>query len=171
MLWLFNKSESLKCAKVVVLNLGAILFFCGIHCKPLKLWKKYREDLNGHIPQKINEFASLALTGRYPYFLWLNVVFLSPPPSFGEWENSWYFPTLQLVSRKMTSNDWLQNFHTNDVSLYDLDSDTSSVWNFGAAQFQTSFRGETNGNIGKCRPFCQATSFCGWLQSENQNPF
>ena len=28
--------------------------------------KKYREDLNRHIPQKINEFASLALAGRYP---------------------------------------------------------------------------------------------------------
>ena len=28
--------------------------------------KKYREDQNGHIPQKINEFASLALAGRYP---------------------------------------------------------------------------------------------------------
>ena len=27
---------------------------------------KYREDLNRHIPQKINEFASLALAGRYP---------------------------------------------------------------------------------------------------------
>ena len=37
MLLLFNKSESLKCAKVVVLNLGAILFFRGIHFKPLKL--------------------------------------------------------------------------------------------------------------------------------------
>ena len=35
-----NKSESLKCAKVVVLNLGAILFFCGIHFKPLKIMKK-----------------------------------------------------------------------------------------------------------------------------------
>ena len=55
MLWLFNKSESLKCAKVVVLNLGAILFFRGIYFKPLKLWNKYREDLNRHIPQKIND--------------------------------------------------------------------------------------------------------------------
>ena len=36
--------------------------------KPLKLWKKYREDRNRHIPQKINEFASLALAGRYPCF-------------------------------------------------------------------------------------------------------
>ena len=25
-----------------------------------------KEDLNRHIPQKINEFASLALAGRYP---------------------------------------------------------------------------------------------------------
>ena len=37
MLLLFNKSESLECAKVVVLKLGAILFFCRIHRKPLKL--------------------------------------------------------------------------------------------------------------------------------------
>ena len=38
MLLLFNKSESLECAKVVVLKLGAcILFYSGIHFKPLKL--------------------------------------------------------------------------------------------------------------------------------------
>ena len=56
-----------KLQAVVVLQLGAILFYSGIHFKPLKLWeKKYREDLNRHIPQKINEFASLALAGRYP---------------------------------------------------------------------------------------------------------
>ena len=67
MLLLFNKSESLECAKVVVLKLGAILFYSGIHFKPLKLFlKKFCEDLNRHISQKINEFASLALTGRYP---------------------------------------------------------------------------------------------------------
>ena len=67
MLLLFNKSESLECAKVVVLKLGAILFYSGIHFKPLKLWKNmYCEDLNRHIPQNINEFASLALAGRYP---------------------------------------------------------------------------------------------------------
>ena len=40
MLLLFNKSESLECAKVVVLKLGAILFYSGIHFKPLKSWKK-----------------------------------------------------------------------------------------------------------------------------------
>ena len=28
--------------------------------------KKYREDLNRHISQKINESASLALAGGYP---------------------------------------------------------------------------------------------------------
>ena len=66
MLLLFNKSESLECAKVVVLKLDAILFYSGIHFKPPKLRKKYCEDLNRHIPQKINEFASLALAGRYP---------------------------------------------------------------------------------------------------------
>ena len=27
--------------------------------------KKTREDLNRHIPQKINEFTSLVLAGRY----------------------------------------------------------------------------------------------------------
>ena len=53
MLLFFNKSESLECAKVVVLKLGAILFQI--------MKNKYREDLNRHIPQKINEFASLAL--------------------------------------------------------------------------------------------------------------
>ena len=37
MLLLFNKSESLECAKVVVLELGVILFYSGIHFKPLKL--------------------------------------------------------------------------------------------------------------------------------------
>ena len=67
MLLLFYKGESLECAKGVVLKLGAIFFYRGIRFKPLKFWKKtYREDLNSHIPQKINEFASLALTRRYP---------------------------------------------------------------------------------------------------------
>ena len=28
--------------------------------------KIYRKDLNRHIPQKISEFASLALSGKYP---------------------------------------------------------------------------------------------------------
>ena len=37
MLLLFNKSESLECAKVIVSNLGAILFYSGIHFKRLKL--------------------------------------------------------------------------------------------------------------------------------------
>ena len=37
MLLLFNKSESLECAKVVVLKLGAILLYSGIHFKPLNL--------------------------------------------------------------------------------------------------------------------------------------
>ena len=37
---LFNKSESLECTKVVVSKLGTILFYSGIHFKPLKLWKK-----------------------------------------------------------------------------------------------------------------------------------
>ena len=69
MLLLFNKGESLEYTKFVDLKLGAILFYIGIHFKPLKLWKNiyvYREDLKRHIPQKINEFASLALAGRYP---------------------------------------------------------------------------------------------------------
>ena len=37
MLLLFNKSENLECAKVVVLKLDAIVFFSGFHFKPLKL--------------------------------------------------------------------------------------------------------------------------------------
>ena len=37
MLLLFNKSESLECVKVVVLKLGAILFYIRIHFKLLKL--------------------------------------------------------------------------------------------------------------------------------------
>ena len=60
MLLLFSKSESLECAKVVVLKLGAIIFYSGIHFIIMK------EDLNRHIPQQINQFASLALAGRYP---------------------------------------------------------------------------------------------------------
>ena len=63
-----NISESLECAKVVVLKLGAILFD-SITESILNLQnyeKKYREDLNRYIPQKINEFASLAVAGRYP---------------------------------------------------------------------------------------------------------
>ena len=35
MLLLFYKRESLECAKVVVLKLGAIFFYSGIHFKPL----------------------------------------------------------------------------------------------------------------------------------------
>ena len=60
MLLLFNKSESLECAKVVVSKLGAILFYSGIHFKRLN-YVRNRKDLNRHVPQKINEFASLAL--------------------------------------------------------------------------------------------------------------
>ena len=37
MLLLFNKSESLECTKVAVFQLGTILFYSGIHFKPLKL--------------------------------------------------------------------------------------------------------------------------------------
>ena len=37
MLLSFDKSKSLECAKVVVLKLGAILFYSGIHFKPLKI--------------------------------------------------------------------------------------------------------------------------------------
>ena len=40
MLLLLNTSENLECAKVVVLKLGAILFYSGIHFKLLKLWKQ-----------------------------------------------------------------------------------------------------------------------------------
>ena len=47
-----------------VLKLVAILFYSGIHFKPYIYI--YREDLNRHILQKINKFASLAFTGSYP---------------------------------------------------------------------------------------------------------
>ena len=39
MLLLFNKTESLECAKVVVLKLGAILFYNGTYFKPLNYKK------------------------------------------------------------------------------------------------------------------------------------
>ena len=67
------------CQSCVVSKLGAILFYSGIHFKPRKLstnYKKKFEDLNWHIPLKINEFASLALTGRYPEFIYL-IIYLS----------------------------------------------------------------------------------------------
>ena len=50
--------------QVVVSELGTILFYSGIHFKPLK-YVTNREDPNRHIPQEIKEFASLALAGRY----------------------------------------------------------------------------------------------------------
>ena len=71
MLLLFNKSESLECVKVVVLKLGAILFYSAIHF----MKKIYCEDLNRHIPQNINEFASLALAGK--------VIFVVREPCLG----------------------------------------------------------------------------------------
>ena len=52
-------------SEVVVSKLGTILFYSGIHFKPLK-YVTNREDLNRHILQEIKEFASLALAGRYP---------------------------------------------------------------------------------------------------------
>ena len=39
--------------------------------------KKYREDLNRHISQKMNEFASLALAGRYPLSIVENTLALT----------------------------------------------------------------------------------------------
>ena len=39
MLLLFNKTESLECAKVVVLKFGAILFYNGTYFKPLNYEK------------------------------------------------------------------------------------------------------------------------------------
>ena len=58
----FNRSESLEYSQVFFLKLSAILFYSEIHCKPLKLCNK---SLDRHILQKINEFAWLALAGRY----------------------------------------------------------------------------------------------------------
>ena len=52
MLLLFNTSENLECAKVVVLKLGAILFYSGIHFKPLKLWKTNKQTNKQEQKQK-----------------------------------------------------------------------------------------------------------------------
>ena len=63
---LFNKSESLECTEVVVSNLDEInkpSFFHEINSKALKLCKNREEAID--IPQKKNEFASLAFAGRY----------------------------------------------------------------------------------------------------------
>ena len=48
MLLFFNKSESLGCAKVDVLKLDVILFYSGIHFKPLKLCKKSQRSELAH---------------------------------------------------------------------------------------------------------------------------
>ena len=88
-------------------------------------------------------------------------------------ENSRHFATLPLVSPRMTPEERVQKFHTDDASLPrsrwcfwlvvplgkfastnqkhypDLGSDVSSVWNFCAR----SFRGETSGGVTKCRLF------------------
>ena len=93
--------------------------------------------------------------------------FLSLSPSFGEWENSRYFPTLPLVSCEMTSEDRLQKsvpyWWRVTVQIWIV---TRHQYGISELLLQTSFPGETNGYVGKCRPFCQATSFWGWLQSE-----
>ena len=65
MLLFFKRRESLECTEV--------FFFSGVPffsiAKSIVNFENYvtnREDLDRHIPQKINEFASLALPGRYP---------------------------------------------------------------------------------------------------------
>ena len=91
---------------------------------------------------------------------------LSLFPSFGEWENSWYFQTLPLISREMTSEDRLQKipyWWRVTVQIWIV---TRHQYGISELLLQPSFRGETNGSVGKSRPFCQATSFLGWLQSE-----
>ena len=65
MLLLFNKSESLERAKVVVFKLGAVLFIAESILN-LYNYEKKNEDLNRNVPHKINEFTTLALAGRYP---------------------------------------------------------------------------------------------------------
>ena len=69
MLLLFNTSENLEYANFVVLKLGVILFYSGIHLKHLKLSKrKKNKTKNKKQKQKQNkkQFASLALAGSYP---------------------------------------------------------------------------------------------------------
>ena len=60
MLLFFNRSESLYCTQAFYIKLSVIPFYSEIPPK------NNRQDLDRHIPQKINEFPSLALAGRYP---------------------------------------------------------------------------------------------------------
>ena len=83
MLLLFNKSDRLECAKVVVLKFGAILFYSGIHCKPLKLWKKNIAKIwigtfhkSWHLPEGTPSITWCLLTSwiREPnYFMYIGV--------------------------------------------------------------------------------------------------
>ena len=48
MLLLFNESESLECAKVVVLKLGAILCYSGIHKAELSTYPRFETEAWGN---------------------------------------------------------------------------------------------------------------------------
>ena len=86
MLLLFNKSDRLECAKVVVLKFGAILFYSGIHCKPLKLWKKNIAKIwigtfhkSWHLPEGTPSITWCLLTSwiREPnYFMYIGVKYV-----------------------------------------------------------------------------------------------
>ena len=71
-----------------------------------------KEDLNRHIPQQINEFASLALAGRYRWsvfrLIWLWVrVFRAPASdqkgygfSLENWGKFFFFQFPSLLGKK-----------------------------------------------------------------------
>ena len=71
MLLFFNTSENLECAKVVVLKLGAILFYSGIHFKPLKLWKIKKNKQTSKQEQKQKQIRVVGTCRKVP-LVWNN---------------------------------------------------------------------------------------------------
>ena len=68
-----------------------------------------------------------------------------------------------LFPRKMTPEEGVQKFHTDDVSVSKLGGACTCVWvvtrhhyGISALVSQTSFPGETSGGVAKCRLFSQA---------------
>ena len=68
-----------------------------------------------------------------------------------------------LLSRSGSASDWMKQIFNQSEACQmhypDLGDDTSSVWNFCARSSDTSFRGKTNGDLGKGRLLSQAN--CG----------
>ena len=65
MLLLFKRSESLECANIFFLS-WVSPFSIAESTANILIYITIREDMDRHIPQKIDEFSSLALAGRYP---------------------------------------------------------------------------------------------------------